>query len=111
MKTGIRKIKVNRHSGAHINCFDSASSNWYSCDADCYSWLEEWQIKGFKTIIKTDDEEEGADTTLPPVPVILAEPKAEIKESIISTSSPKYQLNLLSQLIGGKMEVSVEAET
>lgn len=57
------------------------------------------------------EKKEEKEAKLPEVPIILDSAKAEIKEQIIKTSSPTYELNLFSQLIGGEMEVTVEAET
>jgi hypothetical protein len=65
--------------------YDSVSSNFYTCDADCYSWLDEWKIKGFKTMaIKVDDDEE-VEAKLPDIPVILDDPKNKIRKSIKKT--------------------------
>ena len=110
LKSGKRVFKENRHSGIHLSCFEAMSSQWYSCDADCYSWLDEWQIKGFKTIVRSG-EDEKEELKLPEVPVVLDEPKAKIKASILKTTPNAYKLNLFSQLIGGELESSTHAET
>ena len=82
--------------------YDSFTSNFYSCDADVYSWLDEWKIKGFKTIVIADAEEgEETETKLPDIPIILDEPKSMIKKNLKREKHPEFQLNLFSQLVGG----------
>ena len=98
------------HSGIHLSCYVSFSSNFYSCDADVYSWLDEWKVKGFKTIVQSEEEEEVV-AKLPDVPVILDEPKSRIKKSIVKMVNPSYQLNLFSQLIGGPLETEALNES
>jgi hypothetical protein len=89
LSSGALMKKGNMHSGIHISCYDNSSSNFYSCDADVYSWLDEWKVKGFKAILVSEDEEEK-DSKLPDVPVILDEPKSRIKKSILKTVTPSY---------------------
>jgi len=84
LKSGILEKKINVHSGNHLSCFDSASSNWYSCDADCYSWLDEWKIVGFKAVLVAAAEEEG-EAQLPRVPLILDVHKARLKKQVRKT--------------------------
>lgn len=112
VKDGIRIKKQNVHSGKHLTMFDRVSCNWYTCDADCYSWLDEWKIKGFKmfTIVDFEGEEEG-DMTLPAIPVVLDDPKARIIKNRVKDKQPAFQLNLFAQLIGGQMEVQADQDT
>ena len=110
LKTGKRMKKQNMHGGIHLSCYDAASSNFYSCDADVYSWLDEWKIKGFKTIVKSDNDDEDKEARLPPLPVILDEPKSRIKKNQTKVQPVTLQLNLFSQLIGGQMEADLSAE-
>lgn len=70
--------------------YDSLSSNFYTCDADCYSWLDEWKIKGFKTIAIVDGDEEESESKLPEIPVVLDESKSRIKKSLSSTKQPDF---------------------
>ena len=65
--------------------YDPLTSNFYSCDADVYSWLDEWKIKGFKTVaIKDDEDGEEVEAKLPVIPVILDDPKSKIRKSLTS---------------------------
>lgn len=70
--------------------YDPSSSNWFSCDAAVYSWLDRWSIKGFKTIIQTDDDEEEGEAKLPEIPTILDEPKNKIKKNAPKIKQPNY---------------------
>ena len=54
---------------------------FYTCDADCYSWLDEWSIKGFKTMLIKDEEEEESEAKLPIVPVVLDEAKTRVRKN------------------------------
>ena len=59
--------------------FDKMTNKFYTCDADCYSWLEEWSIQGFKMpLLKGKDEDE--DVSLPDVPIILDAMKTNIRK-------------------------------
>lgn len=111
LKTGERIKKKNVHSGKHLTMYDSLSSNFYTCDADCYSWLDEWKIKGFKTIIQVDDEEGEAESKLPTIPVILDDVKSKIKKNVVKKKQPDFQLNLFQQIVGGQMEVDARNES
>ena len=90
--------RENVHSGKHLTMYDSVTSNFYTCDADCYSWLDEWKIKGFKTIAVTEEDEEETETKLklPEIPVVLDESKSRIKKSLTSTKQPDFQLNMFA---------------
>ena len=56
LNSGKRLKKGTMQDGAaHLSCYDISTSNFYSGDADCYSWLDEWKIKGFKTILVSDE--------------------------------------------------------
>ena len=92
--------------------FDRISFNFYTCDADCYSWLDEWKIKGFKmfTIVDFEGDEEG-DIKLPAIPIVLDDPKARITKNRVKDKQPAYQLNLFAQLIGGQMEIQAGQDT
>jgi hypothetical protein len=107
LKTGVLLHKQSMHSGNHLTMYDSTTSKFYSCDADCYSWLDEWTIKGFKTVLITDEEDEEGEAKLPAVPVILDDPKGKIRKNMVKAKDADYQLNIFSQLIGGAMESSV----
>ena len=60
--------------------FDRVSSNFYTCDADVYSWLDVWKIKGFDTIDyeNMDEDYDEEEASLPAIPVILDDPKTRI---------------------------------
>ena len=47
---------------------------------------------------------EQKDVSLPAIPIILDEPKNNIKKVCQKVKQPKYKLNLFAQLIGGEME-------
>ena len=107
--TGKRAIRIKKHTGNHLNFYDMGSSVFYSCDAAVYSYLDEWRIKGFKTIVKGEEEAETV-AKLPDIPIILDEPKNKIKQSIVKINAPSYKLNLFSQLIGGQLETEANTE-
>ena len=109
LKTGdqLKKVKVHGNSN-HLSMYDHSSSNWFTCDAAVYSWLDRWTIKGFKTIIQTDEDEEEGEAKLPAIPTILDEPKNKIKKNAPKSKQPSYQLNMFPQFIGGQLEIEAK---
>lgn len=95
-RLGERLTKKNFAGNKHLAMFDKMTSKFYSCDADCYSWLDEWNIVGFKMAVVKDKDENEKDVSLPDVPVVLDAMKTNIRKVCQKVKQPDYKLNLFA---------------